>query len=172
MTLTPTKAHDDCMPALAEIPLTLAKYGHAPVQVVFTDSIRGDKKALEQVFPSLLSDIVSMPSSSLKNLEIPSDWNVHFSSTTFQINTRMNVIMNDLCGSMDDGTRELHIPFDLEWPVDRNTGIYGRVALISIVYEKIIYLIRVRVYSLLVCCVNLNYLDFSSTSMLTKIQAT
>ena len=104
MTLTPTKAHDDCMPALAEIPLTLAKYGHAPVQVVFTDSIRGDKKALGQVFPSLLSDVVSMPSSSLENLEIPSDWNVHSSSTTFQINTRMNVIMNDLCGSMDDGT--------------------------------------------------------------------
>ena len=143
MTLTPTKAHDDCMPALAEIPLTLAKYGHMPVQVVFTDNIRGDKKALEQVFPSLLSDVVPMPSSSLENLEIPSEWNIYSLATTFQINTRINVIMNDLCGPMDDGTRELHIPFDLEWPVDQDTGVHGRVALISIVYEKAIYLIRV-----------------------------
>lgn len=148
MTLTPTKAHDDCMPALSEIPVTLAKYGHTPVQVVFTDNIRGDKKALEQVFPSLLCDVVPMPSSSLENLEIPSEWNVHSLATTFQINTRMNVIMNDLCGSTDDGARELHIPFDLEWPVDRDTGIHGRVALISIVYEKVIYLIRVCVYPL------------------------
>ena len=130
-------------------PTLLAKYGHTPVQAVFTDNIRGDKKALEQVFPSLLRDVVPMPSSSLENLEIPSEWNVHSLATTFQINTRMNVIMNDL--AMDDGIRELHIPFDLEWPVDRDTGIHGRVALISIVYEKAIYLIRVcvRVYSLL-----------------------
>ena len=48
MTVTPTKAHDDCMPALAEIPLSLAKYGHMPVQAVFTDNIRGDKKAHQE----------------------------------------------------------------------------------------------------------------------------
>ncbi|KIJ11421.1 hypothetical protein PAXINDRAFT_15718 [Paxillus involutus ATCC 200175] len=43
--------HDDCMPALAEILVTLAKYGHAPVKVVFTDNAQGDKAALEQAFP-------------------------------------------------------------------------------------------------------------------------
>lgn len=138
----------------------------SPIQAVFTDSIRGDKKALEQVFPSLLCDVVPMPSSSLENLEIPSEWNVHSLSTTFQINTSINVIMNDLCSPMDDGRQEIHIPFD------RDTGIHGRVALISIVYEKIIYLIRVCVYSLLENYINPNYHDSSSTSMLTKIQAT
>jgi len=39
MTLTPTKGHKDCMPALAEIPATLVKYGHSPVKVVFKDNV-------------------------------------------------------------------------------------------------------------------------------------
>ncbi len=47
MTLTPTKAHDQFMPALAEIPRSLKKYGYADVEVIFTDNVRADKAELE-----------------------------------------------------------------------------------------------------------------------------
>ncbi|KAG2133034.1 hypothetical protein DEU56DRAFT_739210 [Suillus clintonianus] len=88
MTLTPTKGHNDCMPALAEIPVTLAKYGHTPVKVVFTDNVRGDKSALERAFPSLLHDVSPVPSSALDDLALPDGWHVCRLSSTYQINSR------------------------------------------------------------------------------------
>ncbi|KAG1786521.1 uncharacterized protein HD556DRAFT_1506943 [Suillus plorans] len=123
MTLTPTKGHDDCMPALAEIPVTLAKYGHAPVKVLFTDNVCGDKSALEKVFPSLLYDVNPVPSSGLEDLVVPDGWHLRV-----------------------DAEKELHVAFDLEWPVDREMGIYGRVSLISLAYDKAIYLIPISQY--------------------------
>lgn len=141
MTLTPTKGHDDCMPALAEIPVTLAKYGHAPVKVVFTDNVRGDKSALKRAFPSLLHDVSPVPSSALDDLALPDGWHVCRLGTTFQINSRMNCLMDELHG-VDDGG-ELFVAMDLEWPVDRETGIYGKVSLISLAYDKSVYLIPV-----------------------------
>ncbi|KAG1721143.1 hypothetical protein EDB19DRAFT_1859895, partial [Suillus lakei] len=126
MTLTPTKGHDDCMPALAEIPGTLAKYGHTPVKVVFTDNVRGDKSALERAFPSLLHDVNPIPSSTLEDLVVPDDWHVCRLGSTYQINCRMNCLMDELHAL--DAEKELHIAFDLEWPVDRETGIYGRIS--------------------------------------------
>lgn len=148
MTLTPTKGHEDCMPALAEIPATLVKYGHSPVKVVFTDNVRGDKEALERAFPSLLDGVNPVPSSSLEDLEIPSDWDVCRLGSVFQVNGRMNSIMEDLSnGDLDSsgsGSRsELHVAMDMEWPVDRDTGIYGKVALISIAYGRTVFLIPV-----------------------------
>lgn len=141
MTLTPTKGHNDCMPALAEIPVTLAKYGHAPVKVVFTDNVRRDKSALEQAFPSLLYDVSPVPSSALDDLALPDGWHVCRLGSTFQINSRMNCLMDELRGVDDEG--ELFVAMDLEWPVDRETGIYGKVSLISFAYEKAVYLIPV-----------------------------
>ncbi|KAG1878532.1 hypothetical protein C8R48DRAFT_768098 [Suillus tomentosus] len=116
MTLTPTKEHDDCMPALAEIPVTLVKYGHAPVKILFTDNVRGDRSALERAFPSLLYSVNPVPSLGLEDLVVP------------------------------DGWHELHVAFDLEWPVDRETGIYGRVSLVSLAYDKAMYLILISQY--------------------------
>ncbi|KAG2055820.1 hypothetical protein BDR06DRAFT_970603 [Suillus hirtellus] len=143
MTLTPMKGHDDCMPALAEIPVTLAKYGHAPVKVIFTDNVRGDKSALEQAFPSLLHDVSPVPSSTLDELALPDGWHVHtyicHLGTTFQINNRMNCLMDELHGVDDNG--ELFVAMDLKWPVDQETGIYGKVSLISFAYGKAVYLI-------------------------------
>ncbi|KAG1747482.1 hypothetical protein EDB19DRAFT_1582828, partial [Suillus lakei] len=146
MTLTPTKGHKDCMPALAEIPATLVKYGHSPVKVVFTDNVRGDKEALEGAFPSLLDGVNPVPSSSLEDLEIPSDWDVCRLGSVFQVNGWMNSIMEDLSnGDLDSSSSssrsELHVAMDMEWPVDRDTGIYGKVALISIAYGRTVFLI-------------------------------
>ncbi|KAG1904896.1 uncharacterized protein F5891DRAFT_717553 [Suillus fuscotomentosus] len=143
MTLTPTKGHDDCMPALAKIPVTLAKYGHAPVKILFMDNVHGDKSALERAFPSLLYSVNPVPSSGLEDLVVPDGWHVCHLGTTYQINNRMNCLMDEL---QVDAEKELHVAFDLEWPVDRETGIYGRVSLVSLAYDKAIYLIPISQY--------------------------
>lgn len=159
MTLTPTKGHDDCMPALAEIPVTLAKYGHAPVKILFTDNVRGDKSALERAFPSLLYSVNPVPSSGLEDLVVPDGWHVCRLGTTYQINNRMNCLMDEL---RVDAEKELHVAFDLEWPVDRETGIYGRVSLVSLAYDKAIYLIPV---CLMVCKTLLSFLTENHRSV-------
>ncbi|KAH7920342.1 hypothetical protein BV22DRAFT_1133160 [Leucogyrophana mollusca] len=145
MTLTPTKAHDDCMPALVKIPDSLAKYGHNELEVVFTDSMRGDKEALHRVFPSLLKNVTPVPSSSLEPLSLPANWEIYSLSSTYQVNTRVNTIMADLQDIGPD--EELHLPMDMEWPVDRAMGIYGGVALVSIAYKKSVYLIPLVKYA-------------------------
>ncbi|PBK81020.1 hypothetical protein ARMGADRAFT_1039609 [Armillaria gallica] len=48
MTLTPTKAHDQFMPTLAEILTSLKKYGHGDMELVFTDNVHAHKPELEQ----------------------------------------------------------------------------------------------------------------------------
>jgi hypothetical protein len=103
------------MPALAEIPVMLAKYGHAPVKILFTDNVHGDKSALERAFPSLLYSVNPVPSSGLEDLVVPDGWHVCCLGTTYQINNRMNCLMDEL---RVDAEKELHVAFDLEWPVD------------------------------------------------------
>ncbi len=57
--LTPTKAHDQFMPALAEILTSLKKYMHGDVELVFTDNIHANKPELERVFPLLTYNVSS-----------------------------------------------------------------------------------------------------------------
>ncbi|OBZ76307.1 hypothetical protein A0H81_03601 [Grifola frondosa] len=145
MTLTSTKAHNQWMPALAAIPHSLRKYGHKDVALVFTDNVRADKTELERVFPSLLHDVQAVPSSTLPHLELVESWKVYKLDSTYQINTRLNSIMEDLNGlpSCEDS---IHIAMDMEWSVDRENGIQGRVALISMAYMEVIYLVPVSSY--------------------------
>ncbi len=143
MTLTPTKAHDQFMPLLARIPHSLRKYGHGDVQLVFTDNVRGDKPELERVLPSLLRDVTPIPSSSLQPLTIPPAWDITILGSTYQINHRINEIMEDLNTDKSDSAR-IQVAMDMEWSVDRDNGIQGRVALISLTYKQSVLLIPVR----------------------------
>lgn len=146
MTLTPTKAHDQFMPVLAEIPRSLQKYGHKDITALFTDNVRADKAQLERVLPSLSYDIIPVPvASSLEHLSIPLAWHVSILESTFQINTRLNILMESLECIPESDT--INVAVDMEWSVDRSSGIYGRVALLSIAYEKCIYLIRVCIFT-------------------------
>ncbi|KIJ11423.1 hypothetical protein PAXINDRAFT_15720 [Paxillus involutus ATCC 200175] len=45
-----------------------------------------------------------------------------------------------------DADKNLHVAMDLEWPVDQETGIYGKVSLISIAFNKSVYLIPLGPY--------------------------
>ena len=119
---TPTNAHNQFMPALAEISNSLKTYGHSPLQIVFTDNVHGDKPELERVFPELLAGVTPVPdSSSLEHLGLPeqgSGCDIVILSSSFQVNTQLNSIMDDISGGED-----VFVALDMEWPVDHTNGI-------------------------------------------------
>ena len=123
MVLTPTKAHNQYMPALATIPQSLKAYGHAPVELVFTDSVRADKTELENIFPSL----PILDHSSYEQLECPPNWRITILSSSFQIESWLSSLMDDISNG-----EEMFVGMDMEWPVDQSSSIHGRVAVISI----------------------------------------
>jgi hypothetical protein len=141
MTLTATKAHDQFMPALSAIPHSLRKYGHHDIELVFTDNVRGDKTELEHIFPSLLHDILPVPKSSLPMVSLPEDWSVDILRSAFQVNSRLDCLMDDL-GEIA-ATDSIPVAMDMEWSVSLSTGIQSRVGLVQIVYKKCVYLIPV-----------------------------
>src|SRR5215471_4255232 len=115
MALGLSKAHHQYIPAIAAIPRSLEMYGHEPLEVVFTDNVRGDKAELEAVLPDLKRDVVPIPDkSSLQTLTVPSEWRIIILSSTYQINTRLNSIMDDL----RDG-EDMYVAVGMEWSVDR-----------------------------------------------------
>jgi len=139
MVLTPTKAHNQYMPALATIPQSLKAYGHAPVELVFTDNVRADKMELENIFPSLCRDVLPIPDhSSYEQLECPLDWRITILSSSFQIESWLSSLMDDISNG-----EEMFVGMDMQWPVDRSSSIHGRVAVISIARDKEIYLLQV-----------------------------
>jgi hypothetical protein len=130
MILTPTKAHNQFMPALAAISESLQSYGHTPVEIVFTDNVRADKAELERVSPSLRVDIVPVPNqSTLPKISLPVEWHSLVLSTTFQVNSRLGMLLNTF--SSQDGS---FVAMDMEWSVDTAYGIHGRVAVITIAF--------------------------------------
>lgn len=143
MTLTPTKAHDQFMPALAKISESLKMYGHGEIEAVMTDNVRADKAELERMFPSLRKDVHPVPlETSLPVLGVPSDWDICVLDTKYLINNRLNELMERLKDLRED--QSLDVGMDMEWSVYRDQGIHGRVALVSIAYSGCIYLIQVR----------------------------
>ena len=137
MVLTPTKAHNQYMPALQAISKSLVDYGHGPIELAFTNSPRLDKNELESCIPSLLKDITPVLPSSLESFHIPLGVEVLLLSSAYQVNTHLNSIMEHI------GNNEFVVALDMEWSVNREMGIQGCVALISMTYGKEIFLIPV-----------------------------
>jgi len=138
MVMTPTKAHSQFMPALTAVSKSLADYGHGPIELVFTDNPCLDKNELESSIPSLLKDITPVPPSSLETLSIPQGIEILLLSSAYQVNTRLSSIMEHI-----KHNDEFFVALDMEWSVNREIGIQGRVALISITYGKEIFLLPV-----------------------------
>ncbi|KAF8633831.1 hypothetical protein AX17_004351 [Amanita inopinata Kibby_2008] len=142
MTLTPTKAHNQFMPALAAVSASLKTYGHDPVEGVMTDNPRGDKAALEAVLPSLRKDIVPVPDPKAgATLSLPNDMTINMLLTEFQVKTRLESIM-----STASGHKDVHAAVDMEWPVNTTTGIQGHIAVISVTFGDEIFLIPLGSY--------------------------
>jgi hypothetical protein len=139
MTFTPTKSHNQFMPALAAIADSLNMYGHKPVGTVITDCPRGDKAELEAVLPSLRKDVIPVPDPrSIAKLSLPDNPLIHALLSRYQITTRLESIMESVSGEED-----FYIAVDMEWPVNVEAGIQGRVSLISITFGEEIFLIPV-----------------------------
>ncbi|KAM6501786.1 hypothetical protein JOM56_001763 [Amanita muscaria] len=142
MTFTATKSHSQFMPALAAIARSLEIYGHNPVGIVVTDCPRGDKAELEAVLPSLRKDVIPVPDpKSIPTLSLPPDTIIQTLSTTYQVKTCLEAIMESVSGDED-----YHAAVDMEWPVNIGAGIQGHVSLISITFGKEIFLIPLGSY--------------------------
>jgi hypothetical protein len=145
-TLTSTKGHDQCMPSIAAIPNSLAKFGHGDTEVAFTDNPRGDKAELERAIPALRKLVVPVPSSSMERLWLPDSWKnqIFTLATPYQVNTRLDSLMEE--DRQNPNMNNHAYMFDMEWPVDLVNGIQGCVALISLAHNQSIYLIPVGIF--------------------------
>ncbi|KAF8833475.1 hypothetical protein BDN67DRAFT_916912 [Paxillus ammoniavirescens] len=144
MLFTMTKGHEHFIPNLHEINHSLKMFGHADVEVVFTDNVRSDKEEVQRAFPSLLKDVVPVPPhSDLPVLKLPDhSWGVIELSTAHQINLHFDIIMNHRTPENPNVT----VVFDMEWPVNLETGVQGPVALIQIAYQNTVYLIKTAAF--------------------------
>lgn len=139
LVLTPTKAHNQFMPALQSISSSLSTYGQSPIEFIFTDSSRHDKFELERNIPSLLRDVVPTSNpSTMAALSLPTGTSVLMLSSTYQVNICLNSILSDI-----QDNEIFYVGLDMEWPVNRETGVHGHVALISLTYGEEIFLIPV-----------------------------
>ncbi|TFY78505.1 hypothetical protein EWM64_g5507 [Hericium alpestre] len=145
MTLTMTKAHDQSMPALSQIPHSTQKYRHNDTEIIFTDSPRADKAELECIFLALLWGVEPVLSSSLKQLCIPEDWDIYVLSSVWVINLRLQTLLDDARHLPSGSTFSLAM--DMEWPVDHANGIQGRIAVITIAFDQCVYVIPVSPYT-------------------------
>ncbi|KAI9461358.1 hypothetical protein HD554DRAFT_2041439 [Boletus coccyginus] len=114
------KGHDHFILNLCQIGQSLKMFGHNDVQAVFMDNVCDDKDEVQQTFPSLLKDIEPIP------------------SHTHQINLYFNIIMNH----QSPENLNVMVAFDMEWPMDLDTGVHDLIALIQIAYQSTIYLIK------------------------------
>jgi hypothetical protein len=143
MTLTVNKSHDQCMPALAAIPKSLQRYGHGDTELVFTDNVRGDKAELERIFPSLTQGVTPVHSGSLPVLTLPADWGIYMLETTWQVNTRLDALLDEI---QQKSGGKFVVAMDMEWPVDKATGVQGLVSLLSVAFQHCVYLIPLSKY--------------------------
>jgi len=139
MVLTPTKAHNQFMPALKKVVASLETYGHQPIEAIFTDNPRADRPQLENTIPSLLADVVPVPNpSDLNQITIPPEISVIELSSEFQVRVHFDSILESLPDNQDSYTA-----VDMEWAVDRSSGLQGKVALISVTFGQDVLLIPV-----------------------------
>lgn len=110
MTFTPTKTHNQFMPAHSAIAESLEYCGHDPLAAIMTDMHHQDKAELEAVLPSLWKNVIPVPDSqSLPTLSLPKETCIFLLSTVYQINTHLESIMNDAAK-----VKEFFIAMDME----------------------------------------------------------
>jgi hypothetical protein len=79
-------------------------------------------------------------------LLFPEDWSYVPLTTTYQVNHRFNIIMNQ-----HTPTTPIVVMFSIKWPINAATGEFGRVGLIQIGYQKVVYLIQAGCIEVFLC---------------------
>lgn len=144
--LVASKAQSHVEDALLKVSDSLRLYGHDQPLAIWTDNVRGDKTFLEKVFPSLLANVEAVTEhSDLEDLVLPSTWQAIVYNSFDAIDRAMNSIVGELSNAMQDsdGKDKLIIGFDMEWPVDLTTGVYGATCLVQLAYDGVVYLLQV-----------------------------
>ncbi|KAK0461441.1 ribonuclease H-like domain-containing protein [Armillaria novae-zelandiae] len=138
-----TKSHSQFTDALKKMSESLELYGHEQPEVFYMDNM-SDKSMLEEIFQSLLADVVAVK----KYADLP----------TFVIEDRVKISVLDSTASIDNAMRAIvdDVPhdggyivvgFDSEWNIE--TGHAGRVtrrgstAVVQIAYEDNIYVLPI-----------------------------
>ncbi|KAK0504943.1 hypothetical protein EDD18DRAFT_1060502 [Armillaria luteobubalina] len=138
-----TKSHSQFTDALKKMSESLELYGHEQPEVFYTDNM-SDKSMLEEIFQSLLADVVAVE----KYADLP----------TFVIEDRVKIsvldstasIDNAMCAIMDDVPHDggyIVVGFDSEWNIE--TGHAGHVtrrgstAVVQIAYGDNIYVLPI-----------------------------
>lgn len=135
-----SKAHDQFMPEFGAMAKSLEMHGLPAIEAVYTDNVQADKSRLEKEIPSLTRDVVRTPNKeTTARLEWPPNWTVSILTSSFQINSVFNSLM-ELANSQSNPTT---VGFSSLWPVDLETGTHSRVALLQIAYNRKVYLVRV-----------------------------
>ncbi|KAG1729206.1 uncharacterized protein EDB91DRAFT_1060137 [Suillus paluster] len=118
MNFTPSKGQDGWAPVLSAMLPSLASFGHSPPKIVFTDNIRADKDKLLSIFPSLSANVTPVQLPSAQDLLLfPEDWSYVPLTTTYQVNHRFNIIMNQ-----HTPTTPIVAMFSIKWPINAATG--------------------------------------------------
>ena len=139
MNFTPSKGQEDWAPILEAMLPSLKSFGHAPPKLVFTDNIRADKDRLLSVFPSLSTNVTPIPApNDAASLLLPSDWSLVLLTSTHQVNLRFNIIMNH-----HTDENPVVVALSVQWPLDIMKAAAGRVSLIQVTYQGVVYLIQV-----------------------------
>lgn len=139
MNFTPSKGQEDWAPVLKAMLPSLESFGHAPPKLVFTDNIRADKDRLLSIFPSLSAGVTPVPPlNNVEPLSFPSDWSSVALTSTHQVNLRFNTIIN-----RHSDVNPVVVGLSMQWPLDVMKGVAGRVSLIQVAFEGVVYLIQV-----------------------------
>jgi hypothetical protein len=139
MNFTPSKGQEDWAPILEAMLPLLKSFGHAPLKLVFTDNIRADKDRLLSVFPSLSTNVTPILAlNDAASLMLPSDWSSVLLTSTHQVNLCFNIIMNH-----HTEENPVVVALSVQWLLDIMKASAGRVSLIQVAYQGVVYLIQV-----------------------------
>ncbi|KAF8996471.1 hypothetical protein BDZ89DRAFT_1149038 [Hymenopellis radicata] len=138
-----TKSHSQFTEALKKMSESLETYGHEQPEVFYTDNM-SDKAMLEEIFQSLLADIVAVEKySDLPTYTMEETVAIKVLDTVAAIDNTVRAIMEDL--PLDGGY--LAVGFDSEWNVETaETGHVvrrGSTAVIQIAYQNNVYILPI-----------------------------
>lgn len=133
-----SKAHAQYMPEFGRMSAAMEMHGLPPMEVCYTDNVQADRKRLEQEIPSLQRDVIPIPP--LEHhpvLQLPANWKHYVIRSSFQLNGAVNGLLDKI------GKSSALVGFSLRWPANLTTGQCGRVSLIQLAYDHVVYIIQV-----------------------------
>ncbi|KAG2217995.1 hypothetical protein INT45_001538 [Circinella minor] len=148
--LVPTKSLNHLAPQFDAMMKPYNYYGHSEVKVFFMDNVKGDKHFLESRITSLRNNVKDVEQattinndSNTINTNLPT-MTIPESTTHFYIKDA--TIINRHCDSLIRKLMDeiIVIGLDTEWNYNKTTKIKGKVSIIQLAYEDIVYVFHLN----------------------------